>query len=166
MKVRDDALCENDSEFFDYSTNLLGHFQLEHNYISLCGDEKKYFRSCWNFKEKVRIPIHKKDFIIDGTKGYFFLQVGDIHEVIKCPYSKNKKLTGEAIACVVHSPSRSNYWHFSIKWRDKDGLYISQTDSKWKYPLINSTRAALLEFGQIQAPKIIDCIPKDCYCKQ
>lgn len=163
-KVKDEALFKDDGEFFDYSTNLIGHFQLEHNYISLCGDEIKYFYGDWNFEEAVKVPQLKKDFVIDEGKGYFFFRIGDIHEVIKCPYSKPKNITGDATAYVIHSPSRSNFWHFAIKWKDKNGDFIKKGDTKWKYNLITAIRAALSENIIVATPEIIQ-LQQNLYCK-
>ena len=43
--IKEEALCEKPTDFFDYSTNHLGQFELDFNYFTLCGDEKKYFRT-------------------------------------------------------------------------------------------------------------------------
>src|SRR5688572_3386590 len=44
-KPTDSALFKEQGEFFDYSTNLLGNFLIEHNYIQIHGNERKYFYS-------------------------------------------------------------------------------------------------------------------------
>ncbi len=66
--LNEGILCDDPQDFFDYSTNLHGHFKLEHNFITLIGERKKYFGSYWDFKERVDVPVFKQDFIIDNLK--------------------------------------------------------------------------------------------------
>lgn len=163
-KLKDEVLSTSDHDFFDYSTNLLGHFLLDHNYLTLTGLNKKYFYTYWNFNEAVTTPKFNDDFFIENSKGYFFIQIGSIHNSIKCPYSKPKNIEGEVTAIILHTPTNSNYWHFSIKWRDKDGSYISPNLTQWKYQIINTMRAALIEQSLLELP-ITTKLPQELFCK-
>ncbi len=152
-RIKEEALCEKPTEFFDYSTNHLGQFELHFNYFSLCGEERKYFRSYWDFISNVKEPIHEQDFIYDDTKGIFFFCIGDIHEKIRFPISNSKKEKDQLTAIVKHTPSNSNFWHFSICWIDQTGKEINANDAKWKNPIIATIRAKLLEVFILSVPK-------------
>lgn len=159
-KIPDEELYKEPKELFDFSTNLIGHFELDHNYIELCGDKKKDFYALWDFIEKVKVPEFKTDFLINASRGYFFLKIGDIHGVIKCPYNKPKNILGDATAFIIHTPTRSNFWHFSIKWKDHEGKFINENMSNWKYLLINTIKAALNELSIEEPPKTQPLEPK------
>ena len=142
--AKDEEICRAENDFFDYSTNHHGNVTSEHQYISLCGDNKAYFRKYWDFKENVQVPIFEQDFVLDNTKGILYLKIGDIHKklIFPCP---NKAGNSENFTAVVkHTPTNSNFWHFSIIWLDAKGQQVSSTNSKWKKPLIATIRAKLL----------------------
>jgi hypothetical protein len=46
LEIKDECLCEDGQDFFDYSTIIIGYFKLEHNYITLCGDKRNFFVNC------------------------------------------------------------------------------------------------------------------------
>jgi len=144
-EIADEILgIESASDCFDYSTNLPGILELDDNRIELIGSEKAYFRTYWDFRSVVKIPMENVDFIINEAIGSFFLPIGPINGY-KIPFNRKEKAALEkAEAEVVHTPSNSNFWHFSIKWKDANG-YISRTDSKWKNAIISAVRTFLSE---------------------
>jgi hypothetical protein len=150
--IKDEALCEKPLDFFDYSTSLLGHFELNNNYISIIGERKKYFTSYWGWTDQVETPFFRKDFISDNKKGIFFIPIGRIHGQVKVPFQNSKKADDEATAKIIHSPTRSNFWHFSVRWFGQNGIEINRNDAKWKYAITNGIRAALLENIDIEEP--------------
>ena len=130
---------------------------MEFNYISLIGERKKYFRDYWDFSGKVEVPIFNEDFTLDGSKGYFFLPINLIHQRIKIPFRKPpKEIENSVTAVVVHTPTRSNFWHFSIRWLDSEGTFIKSSNSTWKNQITASMRAALLELVELDTPQITD----------
>jgi hypothetical protein len=150
--IKDEALCEKPNDFFDYSTNHLGQFEIDYNYFTLCGDEKKYFRSYWDFVSEVKQPNFNDDFIYDNSKGVFFFRIGDIHNNIHFPITNSKQKADKVSAIVKHTPSNSNFWHFSIRWIDQNGNEISANESKWKNPIIATIRAKLQEIFVLPTP--------------
>jgi hypothetical protein len=154
-RIKDEALCENPTEFFDYSTNHLGQFEHEHNYISFCGNDKKYFRLYWDFLSEVKQPNFNEDFIFDNSKGIFFLRIGDIHNNIHFPIKNSTQKDDSVTAIVKHTPSNSNFWHFSIRWVDQNGNEINVNDSKWKHPIIATIRASIQEIVILANPESI-----------
>ena len=160
--ISENLLYESPLELFDYSTNLLGHFRLNDNYITLIGERKKYFRSEWDFAEEVDIPVDHEDFIIDETKGFFFLPIVRIHQKVQIPFKRPLKDVSDSVtAVVVHTPSRSNFWHFSIRWVDKDGSVVKPSNAAWKNQISATMRAALLELIELNVPNIMVLDTKD-----
>lgn len=144
--IKDEELFRDELDFLDYSTNHLGQFQIDFNFLSLCGDNKRYFRSYWNFSDSVNCPEYLRDFEVDNSKGVFFFKIGEIHRKIQFPLIKNSKGKNDTFTAIVkHTPTNSNFWHFSIAWIDATGNEVNpKGSSTWKYPLIASIRASLL----------------------
>lgn len=136
----------SENECFDYSTNLPGIFKLWHNRIELTGDNKKQFRSYWDWVSTVYPPEYKKDFYLNENTSYFFLKIGEV-EQITIPFNKNgkRKLDNILRCVVVHTPTNCNFWHFSIRWRDSHGIFISANSATWKYKMIATIRAILCQ---------------------
>jgi len=136
---------ETPSDCFDFSTNLPGVFKLNHNFLEITGDDKKYFRTYWDYQSEVKTPVFEQDFFIDENIGWFFIQIDKING-LTIPFNRNaeKAVSETATAIVVHTPTNSNFWHFSVKWKDANG-YISTGTSKWKNNVIATVRAMLSE---------------------
>ncbi len=140
------------SDCFDYSTNLPGVFELEHNKIDFDGDKKAYFRAYWDEVSEVEIPVFEKDFVINQNVGWFFLQIDKING-LTIPFNrKADNLSIEtATAVVLHTPNNSNFWHFSIRWKDAND-YININKSAWKHNIIATVRALLSELILLTYP--------------
>jgi len=143
----EETLCENDKDLFDYSTNLLGYFLPEDSQIKLIGDNNKYFYSYWDFEEEVEVPKYQQDFALDTEVGFFTLPIVEIHQKLSVPLLDHPKRNRETIIShVVHTPTRSNFWHFSICWKGVDGNYEKyKKDSFWQKRAIATMRAFLQE---------------------
>lgn len=137
---------ERASDCFDYSTNLPGVFELVHNKLEIVGEDKKYFITYWDEGVPVVTPIHEQDLIVNDGAGWFFLPINKVAG-LRIPFNRKQNLpTNEtALSAVVHTPSNSNFWHFSIKWKDDNGDYISANESKWKNQIIAKVRALFSE---------------------
>ena len=158
-KFPDKSLMKNDSpiineeilginsggQCFDYSTNLPGIFELNDNWIELTGENKKHYRSYWDWISKINEPLFEKDFLINENIGWFFLPISQISNIV-IPFSRNGFTPPDetAKAMVLHTPTNSNFWHFSIKWHDGKG-FINANDSKWKNNIIATVRSVLSE---------------------
>lgn len=140
-------------ELYDYSTNYLGHFEVEHNFIALCGEKKRYFQAYWNFTDEVLTPVIEEDFTEDRSKKTFFLPISLIHKKIKIPFNRPPKNAPDGLTAIVaHTPTNSNFWHFSIRWVDANGIIIKPSDSKWKEERIATMRALLAEMISWEIP--------------
>lgn len=157
--IKDEELFREEKDFFDYSTNHLGQFKLEDNYLSICGENKKYFREYWNIDAEVTVPIIEQDFKIDDTKGIFFFKIDEIHLRLKFPLEKNSKgMPDNFTAVVKHTPTNSNFWHFSIRWIDQNENEVKANKSAWKNALLATIRAKIQNYYIIDepSPNLID----------
>lgn len=156
---------ETASNCFDYSTNLPGIFELQHNLIELMGEQKTYFRKYWDAVSEVKVPAYLQDFSINENGGWFFLKIDKING-ITIPFNnrKSEDLPNEiATSVIVHTPTNSNFWHFSIKWKDEKAVFINTNNAKWKNSIIATVRALLSEL--ITIDHIEQNIDKDWYIK-
>lgn len=134
------------SECFDYSTNLPGVFELWHNTLELTGENKRYFRSYWDWESTAITPAYKVDFKLNNEVSWFFLRIGAV-EKISIPFNKNAKNQPDDVlsGLVSHTPTNCNFWHFSIKWKNSKGEFINTNKSAWKHNIIATIRALLMQ---------------------
>lgn len=132
--LKEDALARHENHIRDYSNNLLGVFETADIYIDVTVSEsKEYFISLWNIGQSVTTPIFKKDFVINSERGYFFLRISDFHnEVVNYEDLDDPDQSIKATCKVLHTPTNSNFWHFSLRWETKDGLDIFTLKEKQK----------------------------------
>ena len=101
----------------DYSTNLAGVFTTEDAAIQITkNDRKAYFIGAWTIGESVDIP-EQVDFFQNEPYGYFFYPIDKIADF---PYPirvQTKPMFTQARCYVCHTPTRSNFWHFSVRWK-------------------------------------------------
>lgn len=142
---------DTENECFDYSTNLPGVFELWHNKIELIGVNKRYFRSYWDWETSIAPPEFEEDFQFNIDVSCFFLRIGAI-EKISIPFNKKpNSQPDDALFCVVaHTPTNCNFWHFSIKWKNSEGEFISGNKAAWKYNRIATIRALLAQLISIR----------------
>ncbi|MCF8244778.1 MAG: hypothetical protein K9J37_09880 [Saprospiraceae bacterium] len=162
----EETLCENDKDLFDYSTNLLGHFLPEDNQIELIGENKKYFYSYWDFEEEVGLPVYQQDFEIATERSFFTLPIVEIHQKLSVPLLDHPKRYSETITSnVVHTPTRSNFWHFSICWKGADGYEKYKKDSAWQKRIYATMRHYLQDCICTNTPEKLEPISIIHYSK-
>lgn len=124
--LKEQSLARHINHIRDYSNNLLGAFELEDIYIDVSVSEsKEYFTDLWNVGSPVKSPVFQKDFIINSERGYFFLNISDFHnKEVNYVDLDDPKLSIKASCQVLHTPTNSNFWHFSLRWITSDGLDI------------------------------------------
>jgi len=98
----------------DYSNNLIGVFQVDDIYWELTRVPKRdYYLSPWVEGELVDTPQVPDEAIRNEDRGYFFLNIGRLHNTVV----KFENADIESTVCtVIHTPTKSNFWHFSIRW--------------------------------------------------
>ncbi len=136
----------------DLSTNLLSVFQPDDSLIFMQGDRKTFFLELWHPRDETTVPQYPDDFGLDENRGAFYLKIKDL-EGLKVLYNKGETQELEAVCKVLHTPVRSNYWHFSIRWFNEEGDIISQ-NGNWRKRMLTAARALIAEFGVVQTPGI------------
>ena len=160
-------VAEPTKHIADYSTNLMGIFELQHLLISLTTDGKNKFSQECAPDENVETPVFNEDFIVADDINYFSILVSDLDNV-KVDYSfGDDKLIG--ICRIEHTPMRWNFWHFSIRWVNHNGDYLHQVkdnklDSGWARRLCSAAKAIVVQYAKLTDPPYF-IIPKTCYCK-
>ena len=111
----------------DLSTNLLGTFTPDDCYWSIKKESfQAYFGARWKAGEDVNIPS-EEDAEYHGQRGAFYLKIEDCagHRV------KSEGQDEITVICdVLHTPIRCNFWHFSLRWKDKEGAYFDDLTPK------------------------------------
>ena len=129
--LKEDAVARFENHIRDYSNNLLGVFELEDIYLDVTISESKgYFFELWNAGDTVRIPL-QHDFKINYERGYFFLNISDfLNKEVNYVDLDDPKQSVNATCKVMHTPTNSNFWHFSLRWITQDGLDIYSLGQK------------------------------------
>jgi len=99
----------------DLSTNLLGVFTIDDCKIRIIGDRKNYYNNYCLPNEQVDIPIYQTDFETDKNCLNWFVKIGDLIEQ-PVEYSNSPVNNFKASCKIIHTPTRWNYWHYSVTW--------------------------------------------------
>ena len=71
-------------------------------------------------------------------------------------------LTGQgevhtAICHVLHTPIKSNFWHFSLRWHDEKGDLITDKKAKGdRKRVLTAAKSLIQEFAQLESPSQIE----------
>lgn len=133
----------------DYSNNLLGVFLTNDIYWGIENSENKgYFISEWNIGEKVKVPIVPNDVKKSLARGYFFLPIKNCHQAI-VNYSDETNM--KPICKVLHTPTNSNFWHFSLRWFYNDVDILNWTDKERKR-ILTAAKSFIIQNAKFDEP--------------
>jgi len=148
-RIKSTSLASRTDHLRDFSTNMLGVFQVDDIYIEIIGPRKDYFTSNWEERESVLIPIINQDFHVNRLKGYYFFNIGDLNDVELSVYDD---VTAVQPHCfVLHTPTKCNFWHFSLRWFFKGEDILTWTPSE-RRRILSSAKSFLIEKAIIQEP--------------
>ncbi len=145
----------------DLSTSLFGIYDIDHNKIEILN--KEFTKYCVpNYESE--IPIYAKDFEINADRGYWFVRINEITgKRIECTHNKQ---TIEAICKIEHTPTKCNFWHFSVRWHitnfNENWHQLDTNGNNWWEKLAHSARIFIKGFGTTNVPNKIE-IAKNCY---
>lgn len=116
------------SQLGDLSNNLLGIFTIEDIYWGLYQVDGKMSPKYdyWDGKEECILPSEEECYK-DETREFYFLLVDTINNipfpdvVIKRDSKGNPIKTAQFIIKVSHTPTKCNFWHFSLRIYDDAG---------------------------------------------
>lgn len=119
----------------DLSTALLGNFKPEHFKYQITKEGAPNFLGDWPGDIGVKIPKFPAEFIILEEYKNWGIEVQDIDgKTMSFTTGVGATLTEHIIEClVVHTPTLSNYWHFSVRWL-LDGVDVFVLREKGSIP--------------------------------
>lgn len=131
------------SEHFnnDLSTNLLSVFRLEDLYIQILNNE---LIQDWIPQQDTCCPIIEKDFIVNKNRAHFALTVNDVLNLNSALPLIENKLRLE----VLHTPTKCNFWHFSIRvYENNIDVSLLPISEKQKIKLWRKVRNILADIA-------------------
>jgi len=130
----------------DLSTNLFGIFKIEDIYISVTNSS---FFEYWEEGTPVSSPQYDLDFCKENNRGFFLFCIKDIvNSRIETRLNDNELVLNYR---VVHTPTKCNFWHFSIRVIlndvNVDSLNISSNQKRkiWRTAKIMLTQLITLD---------------------
>lgn len=146
----------------DLSTNLISVFQPEDRYWGVTGERKAYYVELWQEGETVAQPTPEES-TRDEQKGAIYFSIQELL-AMEVPYEKGDEEGVRLVQCkVLHTPVRSNFWHFSIRWFNEDGEIMNQK-GKWSKRMLTTARSMLIEIGRM-APTSPKTLPQALYSR-
>ena len=144
----------------DYSTSLLGVFELENIKIKVTNlDYQEYCKP----NIEVQTLIYENDFELIDNRGFWTIKIDSINDQ-EIEYEDGSL---KAVCKVHHTPMKWNFWHFSINWYidDISGYWHNNPDYQTpsiRRKLISEARGLLKEFGK---PIVLseEIIEEQCY---
>ena len=135
----------------DYSTNLVGVFRPEDAAVRIEKTERKaYLTGHWTPGEVVEPPT-VADFSIQPEHSCFYYQIGEIQDYPQ-PFSI-ANLPGYVGQCyVLHTPTRSNFWHFSVRWKLGEQDVEEALSESERRNLLGLVRSFLIERAILLLP--------------
>ena len=133
----------------DYSNNLLGVFLVEDIYwaIQKCPN-KDILTDEWVEGSKVSEPIVPDEFKKDDSRGYFFMKMEECEDAV-IDYLDDPNIKPKCK--VLHTPTNSNYWHFSLRWF-VNGVDILTWTDKERRRILTSAKSFIIERAHFDEP--------------
>ena len=136
----------------DYSTNLLGIFRPLDAAIHLEKSERKsYLTESWAEGEVV-VPPMENDFAVRSEYGCFFYLLGELHDFPQ-PFSIANQPDYIGNCYIVHTPTRANFWHFSVRWKIENQDIEQALSESQRKNLLGLVRSFLIERAIILPPQ-------------
>jgi hypothetical protein len=131
----------------DYSTNLLGEFHRDDVHWQW-PKYSEYLRE-WEEGTSVPVPTYPDQVSLNKDRGVFFLRISEFH---------NRKFTVEtpkgqltATCQVVHTPTRGNFWHCSLRWIVNGQDVIENTQGERKR-ILKEARHVIINRASLNLP--------------
>jgi hypothetical protein len=146
QQIKDEYIEESGEEkrFLTWSCNLFNKFEIENLQFNV--HNRDLTMKEWDFTTEVTPPIHLVDFSLETEFNQYFISISDINNNLRIPYKKGDNLEQIAKPLVYHSPNKSNFWHFEIRWLDAENNMISRNLSAWKNLMIGTMKAYIRNY--------------------
>lgn len=156
--------------FIDLSTVLYGIYREEHVKLQLTAKGVSEYKDYCAPDCTITAPKFNTHFIIDEEMLFWAIKISDVETEKLKHYNVNLKKEFEASCKILHTPKKSNFWHYSIDWENEEGLFknLKEEDKKFE-------KKAKKRFGKgcrelLKRHIILNCppdqeIPKNFYLK-
>ncbi|MBC7388708.1 MAG: hypothetical protein H7329_05830 [Opitutaceae bacterium] len=165
--LKTDAVCSPREQIQDLSCNLLGIYQYQHILLQITeAGRGKDFENYCDPHFNATAPVYEEDFLLNQNRGFWMIAIAKIQNM-EVTYTRNNNLDDifTAVGYVKHTPTKSNFWHFSLRWRVGDNE-VEDLESKEKAKvsraISNTARVTVAHFAQKEKPPLIN-IPDECY---
>jgi hypothetical protein len=158
-------VCSPEERIDDLSMSLLGIYNIGHIYIDLTKEGKiKYGEYC-EPDEIVDSPEFEIDFINNTDKHFW---CAPINKLDNTPFDYTRGKDPFKATCIVkHTPTKWNFWHFSLRWITDLGPLEDLEEklrSKVARRIGHAARVTISHFAIIHVPEH-PIIPANFYCK-
>lgn len=114
---------ESTRRITDLSTILFGIFRSEHIKLQLTPEGVNEYKDYCEPDCIVKPPVFNEHFKIDEGIKYWAIKINDIAgKTIEYKNPTTNQVL-KATCRVMHTPKKSNFWHYSIDWETEDGLF-------------------------------------------
>lgn len=157
----------------DISVNLLGgNFLVSDVYLihDRQDPDFEYFNfELWQEGESVDKTVSDKFISEDSTRGYYFLRIEDFKHQ-KISYTDDDGISHQAEVKILHTPTKRNYWHFSLRTFGHEGdlepLSEKEIKKPWRKLVLSRLREAIIQNAVLDENEVVfDKIPSDFYQK-
>ena len=156
-RLKSDHVSFQTDHLHDYSTNLLGHFQI--NDIGWKWPKDSPFTTLWQSGQLVNVPVWPGEVDWINSRGSFFLTVPACYQItfaVETPTGM-----AQATCYVLHTPICGNFWHCSLRW-----LFDEDDVTKWavkrRKHILKAARTFIIQHAQAAQP-IYEPVSVDAY---
>jgi hypothetical protein len=153
-------------QIVDISTSLLSLFKGSYTKIELTDGGKGKYNDYCNPYDSVEVPIYEDDFVLNHNRCYWTILIEKINGKV-VNYQKGTDVLN-ATCFVVHTPTKWNVWHFSIRWNTHLGFIHEDPASQkqgWVRRLAHSATVLIQESAMIGEP-ILKQIDEKCFKRE
>jgi hypothetical protein len=171
-RIRVEAICSPRELIQDLSCSILGDFQYEHIYLELTSTGKgKGFANYCPPDFSSPEPVYNEDYVLNDSRGFWLMPIEKINN-LEVKYKRNNEPEEfTAIGYVIHTPTQSNFWHYSLRWKIKTEESFSDVEEievkekkKLSRAIANTARVFITEFASLG--KVITLpFRTECYSK-
>ncbi|NDV16776.1 hypothetical protein GO009_12135 [Muricauda sp. TY007] len=149
-------------QIIDLSTSLLGIFTSKDFIFRINRNGiQKGFIEYWDFESTPQTPKYKEDFNHKFNYGCWSLNPIDVENksfTFQLNHPGQKSTTHQVTCNLIHTPTFSNYWHFSVRWflDDEDVYELSKNGEISKGQVSRLSKIARLflkEYVSLEIPK-------------
>ena len=144
-------------QLHDYSTNLLGQFASAD--VGWKWPRDSHLGEAWVAGESVVAPVYPEEVQWVADRGCFYLSVPDLFRI---PFPVRLANGEEPVICtVLHTPTRGNFWHCSLRWICQ-GEDVTGWEPKKRKQILKTARNFIIENAQFVQPPY-EAVPELAY---